>query len=63
MNEYVKHSKYGPGGPSCVCCGPSPKQRKAFERGVKRKVRQKVRKEILELVKEIYSTQKEGDGL
>jgi len=47
-NGYTKLSNYGPGGRTCTCCGPSPKQRPHHDRMVKRRDRQIVAKEIQE---------------
>lgn len=34
---YARYSNYGPGGRNCPCCGPAPKDRKKFDRTVKRR--------------------------
>jgi hypothetical protein len=46
MREQQQFSHYGPGGRNCVCCGPSPSQRRRHDRMVARRVRQWVQKEI-----------------
>lgn len=40
------HSKYGPGGRNCPCCGPAPTDRKKHDRTVKRREKQEVKKDI-----------------
>lgn len=42
----------GPGGYNCYCCGPAPRDRKAFRRLTKRRLRALVRKEIRETLEE-----------
>lgn len=51
-NGFMIHSKYGPGGRKCVCCGPAPKSRKAFDRMVKRRERQLYNRALRDLDKE-----------
>ena len=45
-------SQYGPGGRKCVCCGPSPKNRKAHDRTAKRRMKQHAQKQIKEQINE-----------
>jgi len=52
MKETQTFSHYGPGGRNCVCCGPSPKNRKSHDRTIKRRVKQWVRKQIKETLKD-----------
>lgn len=37
----------GPGGWRCPCCGPAPKDRRAFKRAAKRSQRQRLEKLIV----------------
>ncbi len=46
MNEQRIHSRYGPGGRFCTCCGPAPRHRKSHDRSVKRSLNNKVKKEV-----------------
>lgn len=46
MKETKVFSRYGPGGRKCSCCGPSPKNRKAHDRTVKRRMKQEASKQI-----------------
>lgn len=42
----------GKGGVKCQCCGPSPKEKKPFNRTVRRVEKQLVQKDILDQTKE-----------
>lgn len=42
----------GKGGVKCQCCGPSPKEKKPFNRTVRRVEKQLVKKDIQEQTKE-----------
>lgn len=53
MSEINKASRYGPGGRFCICCGPSPKNRRVYDRVVKHRIRFEVKKEIRKELKEM----------
>lgn len=52
MKELQYFSHYGPGGRNCICCGPSPKSRKAHDRTAKRRMKQAWKKRIKEVLKD-----------
>jgi len=41
-----RFAAYGPGGRYCVCCGPSPSNRKKHDRLIKRRQKRYIAKEI-----------------
>jgi len=56
MNKIEKIlCKYGPGGRDCPCCGPAPKDRKAFNRTAKRRFRALGKKSIARQLLEMKS--------
>lgn len=52
--ENKLHSKYGPGGRNCPCCGPNPSARKVHDRMVKRRVRMKAKKDIAARLADVH---------